>query len=323
MRRATSLSLAALLLAGMGTVSCSAASSDRTSDKPNVVASFYPLAYAAERIGGGHVEVTNLVSPGVEPHDVELAPRQMTKLSDADLVVYLKGFQPAVDEAVKQLDDDKVLDVSVVEVPDAPHGDAHAGESPADPSHEPSEGDHGHDGDGHQHADDPHRWLDPAWYAFAGHAIADWLGSVDPNNAADYEDRAEQFATELATLDQEYADGLADCAKREIIVSHAAFGHLTDRYGLEQIAIAGLSPEQEPTPRRLAEMIEIAREHDATVIFFETLVSPEVARVIADEVGAEVKVLDPLEGITADRDEDYFSVMRANLRALRTALECA
>jgi zinc transport system substrate-binding protein len=169
---------------------------------------------------------------------------------------------------------------------------------------------------------DPHLWLDPTRYAGVAGAVAGRLTQADPAHRADHRARADALTEDLAGLDGEYTVGLRDCKRRELVVSHAAYGYLAVRYRLEQVAISGLSPEEEPTPQRLAEVSDIARAHHATVVFFETLVSPKIAEALAAEVGARAEVLDPLEGLRPASRDDYFSVMRRNLDALRTALDC-
>ncbi len=310
----------AALLALTGVAACS---TDTTSggdpERVDVVAGFYPLQFLAERIGGDAVTVTNLARPGAEPHDLELNPRQVGQIIDAELIIFLDGFQPAVDEAIEQNGGDRAFDVAAVE----PLLDATAG------GHDHDHGDeHDHD-DGHADevsdgAKDPHVWLDPTRLATIGDKLAERLGAVDPERAGDYTRRAATLRTELEQLDTEFSEGLKTCQRREIVVSHTAFGYLTQRYQLEQIGITGLTPEDEPSPQRLAAVTEEAREHGATTIFFETLVSPKVAETIAREVGAQTAVLDPLEGLSTENSGgDYLSVMRTNLQTLRTALSCS
>ncbi|MFF3856833.1 metal ABC transporter substrate-binding protein [Micromonospora sp. NPDC002575] len=283
----------------------------------DVAAAFYPLQFVAERVGGDAVRVTNLTKPGAEPHDLELTPSQVGEVNQAELVVYLKGFQPAVDEAIAQSGGDRAFDVAGVQ-----------------PLLAASAGGHDHEGEGagqEEHADekgnggrDPHLWLDPTRLAGVADQLAERLGRADPERAADYTARAKTLRAELEKLDAEFAAGLKSCQRREIVVSHTAFGYLAERYQLEQVGITGLTPETEPSPQRLAEVAEEAREHGATTIFFETLVSPKVAETIAREVGAKTAVLDPLEGLSADGGgQDYLSVMRTNLQTLRTALSCS
>ena len=248
-----------------------------------VVAGFYPLAYAAERIGGGRVHVRNLIPPGAEPHDFELSPRDVEAVRSADLVLYLgQGFQPALEDAV----------VSVgVRSADLLEGLPLRGK-------------------------DPHVWLDPLLYAQIVERIANELGR--PQAAAG-------LLLELRALDDEYRRGLGSCERRAIVTSHEAFAYLADRYGLEQISVAGLSPEAEPAPKDLARVVEQVRESGGTTIFTEPLVSPRIADTVAREAGVETAVLNPIEGLTEDEiasGADYFSLMRENLAALRKGLAC-
>jgi zinc transport system substrate-binding protein len=293
--------LAALLALGMA-AGCAenAAAAGYSDGRLNVVTAFYPLQFLSQRIGADAVTVRDLTKPGAEPHDVELNPRQVGQISDAGLVVYLRGFQPAVDEAVAQEAKGRAFDVASV-VPLL--------ELTGDDDAETASG------------KDPHLWLDPIRFATIAVQLGVRLGQADPAHAADYTARADALRTGLTELDAEYSAGLRTCARREIVTSHTAFSYLADRYGLDQVGITGLSPEAEPSPHRLAEVAREARATGATTIFFETLVSPKVAETVAREIGAETAVLDPLEGLT-DPDADYFSVMRANLTTLTKALGC-
>jgi zinc transport system substrate-binding protein len=264
--------------------------------RTEVVAGLYPLAWAAERIGGDSVEVTNLTPPGAEPHDVELSARDVEDVRGADLVLLLgAGFQPALEDAAEDADG-RIVDLL-------------AGLELLEGLEEGHDEEHGPEGD-------PHVWLDPLRFA----EIAERIGAELAAPAA-----ASTLARDLRRLHESLERGLADCERRELVTSHAAFGYFADRYDLEQIAIAGLSPEAEPTPRRLKDVVEHVRETGATTIFFETLVSPRIAETVARETGARTAVLNPLEGLTAEEveaGENYLSVMRANLAALRTALAC-
>ncbi|SCE97411.1 zinc transport system substrate-binding protein [Micromonospora purpureochromogenes] len=305
------LAAATALLALGGVASCSPDGAGADPQRVDVVAAFYPLQFLAERIGGDAVAVSNLAKPGAEPHDLELNPRQVGQVSEAELVVYLKGFQPNVDEAVDQNAADRAFDVATVQplLTAAAGGHEHEGEAG-----------HAEEPGGNL---DPHLWLDPTRLATVGDQLAERLGRADPERAADYTARARTLRGELEKLDAEFAAGLKSCQRREIVVSHTAFGYLTERYQLEQVGITGLTPDTEPSPQRLAEVAAEAREHRATTIFFETLVSPKVAETIAAEVGAKTAVLDPIEGLSTDSGGDYLSVMRTNLQTLRTALSCS
>jgi zinc transport system substrate-binding protein len=253
--------------------------------RTRVVASFYPLAFAAQQVGGSSVGVRNLTPPGAEPHDLEATPGDVQELHSADLVLLLgEGFQPQLEDAAK--DGDHVL--HLLEAPGL---------------------DRLEDGD-------VHVWLDPLRYAVLVRRIGDELGR--PEEAA-------ALVRRLEELDRAYQEGLADCARREIVTSHAAFGYLTDRYALQQMAITGSSPEGEPAPRDLERAVDAVRETGATTVFVEPLVSAEVGEAVAREAGAQTAVLNPIEGLTEseqDRGADYFSLMRANLVTLRKALAC-
>ncbi|WP_461038113.1 metal ABC transporter substrate-binding protein [Streptomyces mayteni] len=290
----------------------------------DVVASFYPMEFLAERIGGEHVSVSTLTEPGVEPHDLDLSPRQTASLSEADLVVYLQGLQPAVDEAVEQSGASHVVEATSFttlethgdDVDGEEHAEEHAEDGHADEEHAEDDG-HGHDHEG----GDPHVWLDPVRYAEVAQGVGDAMAEADPDHAADYERNAEQLVGELQSLDEEFAAGLADAPARTFITTHAAFGYLAERYELHEEAITGLDPEAEPSAARMRDLQDIAREDGVTTVFFETLVSDETARTLADDLGLETAVLDPVEGITEDSPgADYLEVMRANLAALQQAL---
>ena len=277
----------------------------------DVAVGLYPYQFVAERVGGPDVAVTNLTSPGAEPHDLELSPQQVGAVGDADVVVFSPGFQPAVDAAVEQHAADAAFDVlSAVEVREAgSHGHAEEGEAHEEESHE--EGAEA----------DPHVWLDPVRLGTIAAALAERLAESDPDGADGYRSRAAALQSELGALDDDLRAGLASCERTQVVTSHEAFGYLTDAYGLEQVAVAGLSPDDEASPKRLAEVAAQAERDGVTTIFFEELVSPKVAQSLAREVGAQAQVLSPLEG--PPEDGDYVTAMRANLTTLRTALGCA
>lgn len=313
---------------------CGVQTSTGDPNRVDVVAAFYPLQFVTERVGGTAVAVTPLAKPGVEPHDLELNPEQVGQITEAELVVYLAGFQPAVDDAVAlQTSEDRVFDVATAVELRSGAGHDHAAEPHPDggDGSEGASGGHGTDGhveesDGQVEesgaAPDPHLWLDPIRLATVGDALADRLAAADPDQAAGYRQRAAALRAELERLDQDYATGLKTCQRREVFVSHTAFGYLTDRYELEQISVSGLTPEDEPSARQIGTVVTEVRAHGATTIFFETLVSPKVAETIANETGIRTMTLDPIEGLRPGDTGDYFSVMRDNLANLRTALGC-
>ena len=311
------------LAAAAALAACGSGSDDPAADgEISVVTAFYPLTFATERVGADHVEVTNLTPAGQEPHDLELSPSDIAAIEEADYVVYLKGFIPELDSAIEEYAADTSLDV-LTAVDTLGYDSTQVFED--DHTDEASEeADHEHDED--LEGVDPHVWLDPMRYGQIGTAIADGLAGLDETNAADYTAAAEAFSADLTDLDAEFTDGLAARTSDAIVTSHAAFGYLADRYGLSQVAISGLSPDQEPDTQRMAEVAEYVQTEGVTTIFFETLVSPDIADTLATETGAQTAVLNPLEGLTdeqADDGADYFSVMRENLAALQTALGAA
>ena len=317
----TTVAILALSACSSNTPSTSTPASDAASTSSGSAAAtgvtkvsvaFYPLEYAAAKAGGDKVSVTNLTLPGQEPHDLELTPQQITSLEEADLVVYLKGFQPAVDKAVEQSGAKNKLDLSQV-IQLHPATEEHDHDSEAG---ETEEHDHGNT--------DPHFWLDPTLEAKAVSAIADELSKIDAQNKNTYETNAQNVTNDLTALDEEYKSSLTTCKVKTIITTHAAFGYLTERYGLEQIGISGLSPNEQPSPARIAKVQEEAKEHGVTTIFFETLTSDEVAKAIAGDLELKTAVLDPIEGITTESaGQDYPSVMKANLDAIKQANGCS
>ena len=289
-------------------------------DRLDVIVGAYPYEFVVERVGGDAVRVQNVTEPGAEPHDVELTAQQVAAVAEADLVVHSSGFQPALDDALAQHGEERGLDVlSVVRTRTGEDAHDEHGEH-----EEEGHADERHEEEGHEEeavAVDPHLWLDPKRLAAVADAVAERLADQAPDEADGIRDRAQDLRSELEALDGEFRDGLASCARDELVTSHAAFGYLADEYGLEQVALSGLSPEAEPSPRRLAEVAEYARANGVTTVFFEELVSPRVAEQLAREVGATATVLSPLEG--APEEGDYLSAMRDNLAALQTALDCA
>ncbi|MEV4440998.1 metal ABC transporter substrate-binding protein [Streptomyces sp. NPDC049577] len=314
-RRITATVVAAAAALGLVTLSaCSTGTAGaRTPDgRLRVVASFYPMQFLAERIGGDHVSVTTLTKPGAEPHDLELTPRQTGSLARAGAVLYLKGIQPAVDTAIKQSENKHVADAASFTGLEE-HGTE-------------VDGEHHTTGDNSSHSEheggsDPHIWLDPVKYAEVAKGVARTLAEADPDHAADYTRNADALAGKLGDLDKKFRDGLAHRTSDTFITTHAAFGYLAERYGLVEESVSGVDPESEPSAARVKELHKLAEEHHVGTVFFETLASPATARTLASDLKLKTDVLDPLEGITDDsRGHDYLEVMESNLTALRKAL---
>lgn len=279
------LALAAPLLAGCG------GTSEGASSGTKVVTSFYPLQYVAQRIVGTHATVSNLTHPGREPHDLELTVRQTVDVAEADVVVYEKSFQAAVDDAVDQSGPDHVVDAS-----------ASAGLS----------------------GDDPHFWLDPTRLSKVAGAVEKELTAVDPDHAADYAGNLRALHSDLADLDRSYRAGLADCRITTIVVSHDAFGYLGRRYGLQVVGINGLSPDAEPSPAHIRALQDLIARDQITTVFSEELASRKFADSLASDLGITAAVLDPVEGLgKATAAQDYLSLMKTNLRTLEKANQCS
>ncbi|MEU6976260.1 metal ABC transporter substrate-binding protein [Streptomyces sp. NPDC046371] len=307
--------LAGAVTLGLVTLSACSGTSDAagkgSGGKLDVVASFYPMQYLAEQIGGGHVAVDTLTKPGVEPHDLELKPKQIGELGEADVIVYLKGIQPAVDEAIAQAGVANTVDAAALtELED--HGTS-------------SGHDHAAEEAGHDHASeagaDPHIWLDPVKYAEVAKGVGAAFEKADPDHAADYRKNTDALLKKLGALNTEFANGLKNTTTRTFITTHSAFGYLAERYGLEQEGITGIDPESEPSPARVKELQDIARKDKVSTVFFETLASDKTAKTLANDTGLQTDVLDPLEGITdTSKGADYIQVMQSNLAALQKAL---
>lgn len=269
----------------------------------SITASFYPLAFFTSQIVGDTADVYTITPAGAEPHAYEPTTRDVARIEDSALLILNGGnFEPWGDDETSAL---AGTDTTVIAV----------GEQFATNTME-------EDGETTR---DPHVWLDPVLAKKIVATILAGVVEVDPTNAVTYRANAATFESALDALHQEYVAGLANCQKKEMITSHAAFSYLAARYGLTQVAISGISPDAEPSARTLAEVADFAQKNDVQYIFFESLVSPKFAETIAEEVGAQTLVLNPLEGLSDDEiaaGETYITVMQENLNNLRTALQC-
>ncbi|MGC5615596.1 metal ABC transporter substrate-binding protein [Georgenia sp. Z1491] len=287
----TALAAAALLAACSGSDADDPAA-DADAAAVVVMASFYPLQFVVERVGGEHVSVDNLTPPGADPHSLELSPAEVAQLESVDLVTYVPGLQAATDDAIGVTDPAAVLDAAEA-----------AGVAEDDL------------------ARDPHFWLDPTLVVPLVDGVADTLGDLDPENAEDYAERSADLVAELTDLDDAYREGLAACAGATLVTSHEAFGYLAERDGLEQVGISGIDPEVEPSPARLREVGEVVRAEGVQTLYFEVIAGPDVVEALAADLDVDTDVLDPIEGQT-DPDADYLDVMRSNLAALERGLVC-
>ena len=289
-----------LLMASIGIVSvaCGTGSGDPGT---SVVTTLYPLEYFTQRIGGDEVSVVNLLKPGVEAHSFEPTPADIRKLDAADVIIYNgSGFEPWMDRALSTISSSGgprlIVETSYVWGQENGPGEI-----------------------------DPHVWLDPLKAMEQVKLIRDALSSANPDAAARHATNAQELLTELSSLHQTFIVGLEDCTHDQFVTSHAAFGHVAERYGLEQIPISGLSPEAAPGPADLARIADTARELGVSYVMVEPIISAAFAETLAREIDAQLLPLHPLESLTPDesrRGDDYFSIMEANLNNLSMALEC-
>lgn len=303
--------VAAATALGLATLSaCSGASAAGNTDKFDVVASFYPMAFLAERIGGDHVKVSSLTEPGQEPHDLEISAKQRVQVEQADAVLYLKNLQPSVDDTVAQSEVKTKIDAAKLTTLEE-HGSEVGGHA-AEHDHEHGEGESGLD---------PHVWLDPVKYAEIAKGVGAAFEKADPDHAADYKKNTASLVSQLDALNTRFKTGLANTRTKVFITTHAAFGYVAERYGLIEEAISGLDPESEPSAARVRELEKMAKADGVSTVFYETLVSDKTAKTVAKDAGLKTDVLDPIEGITKkSRGQDYFAVQEANLKALKSAL---
>ncbi|MFF7639055.1 metal ABC transporter solute-binding protein, Zn/Mn family [Streptomyces canus] len=308
-RRLIPLVAAAGALSALSACSTDSAAAGDTG-RFDVVASFYPMAFLAEQIGGDQVHVTSLTEPGQEPHDLEISAKQTAQLQESDAVLYLKNLQPSVDDAVNQSEIKTKIDASSLTSLEK-HGNEVGGHAA---EHDDA---HGEEAGG----EDPHIWLDPVKYAEVAKGVGAAFEKADPDHAATYKANTAALVKKLDALNTKFENGLRNTGTKVFITTHAAFGYLAERYGLTEEAINGLDPESEPSADRVKDLERMAKADGVTTVFYETLVSDKTAKTIASDAGLRTDVLDPIEGITAkSRGKDYFSVQEANLKALQGAL---
>lgn len=285
------------------TAGCGGSDGFTIAGKVNVITSFYPLYDFTQKIGGEHVHAVNLVPAGVEPHDWTPKPRDMKNMAKADMFIYNgAGFEGWVDDFLDSLKKDtKLVVVEATEGVNLIKAD--------------------HDAD---HDFDPHAWLSPLQAIVMADNIKDYLTEIDPANKAEYEVNYQALVDRLHQLDHQLSETVIHSFKKEIVVSHEAFGYIARDYGITQVGVMGLSPESEPTVQRMKEITEFAKEHNVKYILFEELDSPKLAETLANTLNIETLVLNPLEGLTKkqmDAGEDFFSIMEKNLTSIEKALQ--
>jgi zinc transport system substrate-binding protein len=290
------------------------AQNDRAAEQTLTVStSFYPAAFLAQSVGGKHVRVVQLTPAGIEPHDFEPSARDIAGIEASAVFIYNGiGVDAWADRVHENIASKHIAVVRLSE---------HATLLTA-----VEDGHDEHEETGHEESEfDPHIWLDPVQLSAAIPAVRDALSKASPAHAKDFEANAAKLQQELSSLTDEMRQGLSQCNHRTIVVSHNAFRYMAQRFNFESVAIAGLSPDQEPSPSQMADIVDTIRNKGITHVFFETLASPKIAQTIADEAGVETLVLNPIEGITQEEErqgEDYLSLMRKNLQNLRIAMAC-
>lgn len=311
---------AAVVLLGVGLFIGGCSSESDSEGKLQIAASFYPMYEFAKNVAGDLANVTILVPAGIEPHDWEPSPEEMKIIEKSDILIYNGGVEGWVDSVVSSSGNDKLVVVEASKGISLMEGEEHEHEEGEELEGEAHE-EEGHEGE--EHPMDPHVWLSPVLAQQEVETIKTALITADPDNKETYEKNAAAYIAKLQELDSSFKEELKDVKHKEFVTQHAAFGYLAKAYGLTQVPIAGLSPEQEPSPAEMAEVVKFAKEHDVKTIYFEALVSPKLAETIAAEVGAKVALLSPIEGLSEEDQSDkldYIGVMRNNLAALKTGL---
>jgi zinc transport system substrate-binding protein len=277
--------------------------------KLKVLASFYPLAYVAEQILGDIAEVTTIAAGSTDPHDLELTPSQVTAIVSSDFAIYIPEFMPAFDASLSDLNSEQLIDATIGLTLLAGSHDDHGHEEEEDESEHEEESEN-----------DPHVWLNPLNMIAMGANIVNQVSKVYPDLSQQLSDNLAEFTLQMNELDSSFKSALVNCEINTLLVSHEAFGYLANQYGFEQTGLSGLSPEAEPSPARLAELVKVAKEVSATTIYYETTIDPKVALTLAAEVGLATAVLDPIEIKPAQGDYRY--AMEENLKALTLGQGC-
>lgn len=345
--------LAAVCAIGLSGCQKSGQGQTKENGKLKVYASFYPMYDFASKIGGDKIDIKQLVPTGTEPHDWEPSSKDLVDITKADMLIYNgAGMEHWVEDVTNSANNEKLMLVEASKGVDlikssSEHDDhdddhdGHKGDShdvDHDKDHDKNDNkdhdkndDRDHDKNDkvddkdHDHGDfDPHTWVSPKNARIEAKNIKDALVKADEKNKDYYEENFKKFDNDLKALDDEFSSEISKLPNKTVVVQHEAYGYMMRDYGLKQKGIQGLSPDSEPDPSRMKEIVNFAKANNVKVIFFEELISPKVAQTIAKEVGAEAKVLNPVEGLTKeqlDKGEDYISVMKQNLQELKNALK--
>lgn len=285
------LSLLFIFVLSLGTVGCSNKIAEPT--KPQIYTSFYAIYDFTKEIAGDNVDVHNMVPAGTEPHDWEPTVQDMAKLNNADAVFYNGlNMESWIDKVQNSLDASKFVCLS--------------------------------DGvDVSGNASDPHIWLNPQNVKIMCEKIYNTLSQIDPDNKTIYEANYNNYVAKLDKLDNDFKTAINELPNKDIVVSHEAYSYLCNAYGLNQVAIDGISADSEPSPDKMMSLINFVKTNNVKYIFYEELVSQKTAETLSSETGAKLLPLNPFEGLTDDeiaKGDNYISVMYDNLENIKTAL---
>ena len=306
-----------LLLGSLATLSltaCSGNEAETTANSIVIAASFYPIEEIVSNLSGGTIGVVGLTPPGAGAHDLELTSEQLTELEDSDVLFYLgDGFQPGIEKVMTSLPKSvQVVDllerITVRDI--VPQLEGLEGET---------------DGESLESGKDPHVWLDPANMIIMANHVHDVLQDIQGIDKKSIDSSLNTYLADLTKLGSEFDDGLKQCESNVIVTSHRAFEYLAARTNLQQVAIAGVNPDSEPSTKSMQEIAKFAQANRVSTIFFETLLPEDLARTIANEIGAKTDLLDPIEGFSQDDLDagmNYIVAQRANLERLRAGLNC-
>ncbi|TDL73808.1 adhesin [Rhodococcus qingshengii] len=325
----TSLLMFSLILSGCGNTETVNKNDDKKDEETlTVYTTIYPLEDFTQKIGGDFVEVQSIYPPNVDAHTYEPSTKDMTTLADSDLFIYtgagIEGFAEKATEALKKEEVQILKAAEGIDLIESSHTDEHhedENEHSEEDEHAESEA---HEEEGHDHGDlDPHVWLDPVLSIDLANNIKNSLSKLMPEHATEFETNFKQLKNELEKLDQEFKTTIESSKTKNLLVSHDAYGYWENRYGIETIAITGLSPTQEPSQKELQAIIEESTEHNIHYVIFEQNVSPKIAKIIQEEIGAKSLTLHNLEAVTEEnikQKDDYFSIMRKNLETIKKVL---
>jgi zinc transport system substrate-binding protein len=322
-----------LMLAMSG---CGQGKTDQNHSEPSqqifVYTTLFPLYDFASQIGGEHVTVESIIPPGAEPHDFEPTAKDMVELNQADLFVYNgAGYEAWIERAIENLDGKQIKIVDASEGLNLLKGEIHHQDEEHGSHDEHEDGDHGtEEGEGteahdHEHGQyDPHVWLDPMLAKEQANKILQALIEIDPVHKVEYQANFDQMARDLDQIDAEYKELISKASKKELVVSHQAFGYLAHRYGLEFIPVSGLSPSDEPSQKELMNLVDLVKEHNLKYVAFDSLVESKLAESVRLEAGVEAVTLYTIENVTKEQLKaglTYQDLMRENLETLRKVLE--